>query len=130
MKELISRIKEHEGFMGTVYKCSEGFDTIGYGTRLPLSQEEAELLLNYRLKQKIKDFEQKEPFLNNLPLNKQEILIEMSYQMGVNGVLKFKKMWEALKHGDYQTASKEALNSMWAKQTPDRAKKLSDLMKA
>ena len=47
---LIEDIKQEEGFKGTVYKCTEGFDTIGYGTRLPLSKEESELILEYRLK--------------------------------------------------------------------------------
>ena len=31
MKDLIEKIKHHEGFVGHVYKCTEGFDTIGYG---------------------------------------------------------------------------------------------------
>ena len=31
MKDLIEKIKHHEGFVDHVYKCTEGFDTIGYG---------------------------------------------------------------------------------------------------
>ncbi|MGB3988523.1 MAG: hypothetical protein WBK67_02400 [Minisyncoccales bacterium] len=116
MKELVENIKESEGFKGVVYKCSEGYDTIGYGTRLPLVQEEAELLLEYRLKAFIKELEQREPFVNKLPLDKQEILAEMAYQMSVGGLLKFKMMWKALKAFDYQQASKEMLNSLWARQ--------------
>lgn len=127
---LLQSIKENEGFRGTVYKCSEGFDTIGYGTRLPLSKDEAELLLIHRLEQKGRELEQKEPFILKLKHDKQEVILEMCYQMGVDGVLKFKKMWEALKKGDYKKASVEMLDSAWYMQTPARAKKLSDLMKA
>lgn len=129
MKNLIENIKESEGFSGTVYKDTLGFDTVGYGTKLPLSEQEALLILEYRLKAKIKELEQKEPFLNKLPLEKQEILAEMAYQMGVSGVLKFKKMWVALKRFDYKEASKQMLDSTWAVQTPNRAKKLAEMMR-
>lgn len=36
---LIEEIKQEEGFSGTVYKCTEGFDTVGYGTKLPLTKK-------------------------------------------------------------------------------------------
>ena len=31
LKEVIERLKINEGYRSKVYKCSEGFDTIGYG---------------------------------------------------------------------------------------------------
>ncbi len=40
-------------------------------------------------------------------------------------------MWAALKDQrtpDYKTAAAEMLDSRWAKQTPNRAKKMSELM--
>lgn len=129
MKKLVENIKESEGFRGVVYKCTEGFDTIGYGTRLPLVEEEAQMLLEYRLKVFVKELEQREPFVNKLPLEKQEILAEMSYQMSVGGVLKFKGMWKALKEFDYDKASVEMLDSLWAVQTPNRAGKLAKMMR-
>lgn len=116
MQNLVENIKESEGFKGVVYKCTEGFDTIGYGTRLPLVEEEAQMLLEYRLKVFVKELEQREPFVNKLPLDKQEILAEMSYQMSVGGVLKFRGMWTALKAFDYVRASAEMLDSLWARQ--------------
>ena len=53
----------------------------------------------------------------------------MTFQMGLGGVLKFKKMLAALQVKDYTTARREALNSAWARQTPQRAKRVTDLMK-
>lgn len=125
MKTLIESIKKHEGFVGTSYKDTLGYDTIGYGTKLPLSKEESELLLTMRLKNKIKELENREPFFNELPLEKQEIIAEMVYQMGVSGVLKFKRMWQALYEFDFFQASVEMLDSKWAKQTFTRAYELS-----
>ena len=128
MENLLESIKKNEGFVGTSYKDTLGFDTIGYGTKLPLSEEEAEVLLSLRLRDKIKELEKREPFINELPLEKQEIIVEMCYQMGVSGVLKFKRMWSALKEFDYERASVEMLDSKWAKQTFTRAYELSKKM--
>ena len=122
---LIEDIKQEEGFSGVSYKCTEGFDTIGYGTRLPLSKEESELILEYRLKI-MKS--QLTGYLYNLDIKQEawDILFNMAYQLGVRGVLNFKKMIKALEKQDYKTAAKEGLDSLWHKQTPNRAKRLMD----
>lgn len=126
---LISDIKESEGFVGTVYKDSLGFDTLGYGTKMPLTKDEASLILEYRLSNIIKELLLHKPQVLNLPQDKQDILYEMAYQMGVPRLLEFKKMWWALDYLNYNEASKEMLDSKWAEQTPHRAKRLSDKMK-
>ena len=122
---LVEDIKQEEGFKGTVYKCTEGFDTIGFGTRLPLSKEESELILEYRLKI-MKS--QLTGYLYNLDIKQEawDILFNMAYQLGLRGVLNFKKMVKALEKQDYKTAAKEGLDSLWHKQTPNRAKRLMD----
>ena len=125
---LIELIKLDEGFIATVYKDSLGFDTVGYGTKMPLSREEGELLLKYRL-----DITEKN-LLNNLHYlsishEAWEILYNMAYQMGVNGVIKFTKMIKALRIKDYNEAANQMLDSKWAKQTPQRANRLADRMR-
>ena len=45
---LIASIKAHEGLRLEPYQDSNGYLTVGYGTRLPLSEPEAELLLTLR----------------------------------------------------------------------------------
>jgi lysozyme len=47
----------------------------------------------------------------------------LAYQLGLTGVSQFQKMWMALSNGDFGLAAKEMLNSKWAKQTPNRAKR-------
>jgi lysozyme len=59
----------------------------------------------------------------------EEILIEMVFQLGKNGVSKFKNMWKALAELNYVGASYEMLDSRWAKQTPNRAKAMAKTMK-
>ena len=124
---LIDDIKQEEGFKGIVYKCTEGFDTIGFGTKLPLTKGEAELILNHRLNQ---TKAQLTSYLYDLDIKQEawDILFNLAYQLGVNGVLKFKKMIEALRAKDYKEASKQGLDSLWAKQTPNRANRLMKRM--
>ena len=48
---IVKSIKYHEGFKSKVYKCSEGYDTIGYGFAikdLELDEDIAEqILINF-----------------------------------------------------------------------------------
>jgi len=67
---------------------------------------------------------------NDIDEQAEEILIEMVFQLGKTGVSKFKNMWKALAEKNYIGASYEMLDSRWAKQTPNRAKAMADLMKA
>ena len=50
----------------------------------------------------------------------------MAYQMGVNGVMGFRKMLGAIVNGNYRLAAQEGMDSRWANQTPNRAKRLMD----
>ena len=59
-----------------------------------------------------------------------QVLIEMVFQLGIGGVGKFKKMWSALDNEDYGEASFQMMDSLWAKQTPKRAEKLSHKMRS
>ena len=129
LNELIENIKESEGFRGMPYDDTLGFATIGYGTKLPLSKEESEAILKMRMDDKIIELSREYPQIAKMPKKVVEVLIEMSYQLGVSGLLKFKKTLQYLENGDYENASIEMLNSRWAKQTPNRAKKLSDNIK-
>jgi lysozyme len=126
---LIDLIKKHEGFNGMPYNDSLDIPTIGYGTKLPLDEEESELLLKHRLNKKINELIELEPFYKELPQTVRVVIADMAYQLGVGGVLKFKKMWSALKNRDYQKASEEMLDSKWAKQTPKRAKELAEIIR-
>ena len=129
---LVESIKEGEGYRAKVYKCTEGYDTIGYGFAikdLELDEEVCDLILDKKLDKLIDATNKKFPFLRELPQDKCEAVFEMVYQLGLTGVSKFKKMLKALERKDYDKASAEMLESLWAKQTPNRAIKLSNQMK-
>ena len=139
LQNLMDRIKKHEGFVNKIYKDSLGFATIGYG-HLVLPEEQWEEGKEYSKEQLEHVF--KTDFNNavgqatglmdgmNLDDKAREVIIEMVFQLGVGGVGKFKKMWEALRNKDYGEASFQMMDSRWAKQTPNRAESLSKVMRS
>lgn len=132
-QDLLDSIKEHEGFSPTAYKDSRGFDTIGYGTRvteIEVDEATAEAWL-------IREVEEKEARLKHvngwhrMDLFRRDIILEMAYQMGVGGVLRFRRMWDAIRDQDWDRAADEMLDSRWARtQTPRRAGRLALRMRA
>ena len=78
----------------------------------------------------IKRVREKFNWLDTVPPAVQGVIIEMSYQMGVSGVSKFKKALHAMQMLQWKEAAKELLDSRWAKQTPNRAKELSDIIRS
>ena len=132
MKNLIKSVILSEGFSSKVYKCTEGYDTIGYGFAikdLVMDEDIAEIILERKLKSLVSRVNKKFPFVEDLPESIQEVVYEMCFQMGLSGFSKFKKTIQLLRLGDYKASSVEMLDSRWAKQTPNRAKRLSDIVK-
>ena len=133
MEHLIKAVKESEGFRDRVYKCTEGFDTIGYGFAikdLVMDEDIAEMILHRKLAILAEKVCDKFPFVKDLPQEAQDVVYEMCYQLGIGGFSKFKKTIQFLRLGDYKACSEEMLDSRWAKeQTPNRAKRLSDIIR-
>ena len=62
------------------------------------------------------------------PFNVRMVLCDMCFNMGIKGLLKFKLFLEAIEDVDYQTAAEELLNSKYATQVPNRAKRNAQLV--
>ena len=80
MKDLLEKIKHHEGFVGHVYKCTEGFDTIGYGFAikdLEMPEHIAEELLIIKLEKLQKNANSRFKWLEDMPQEVQEVVINM-----------------------------------------------------
>ena len=132
MDDLLKKIKEQEGFKSRVYKCTEGYDTIGYGFAvkdLELDEDIAEEILLRKLEKLIQRVRAKFKWLDTVPHEVQGVLVNMSYQMGVNGVSKFKKALHAMQMFQWKIAADELMDSRWARQTPNRAKELSNIIR-
>ena len=130
---LIDEIKKHEGFSPVVYKCTAGYDTIGYGQRikyLKVTEEQATEWLKEELHNLKYILADKYSWFLPAPKEVQNIVMNMNYQLGVTAFSKFKKTIYLLANKDYKGASEEMLDSKWARtDTPRRAKELSDRLK-
>ncbi len=130
---LLKKIKEHEGFEPRVYKCTEGYDTIGYGFAikdLELTEDVCDIILQQKLDKLNKILNERFCWYPISPLAIQDVVINMCYQLGISGFSKFKKTIYYLETEQYEEASSEMLDSLWAKQTPNRAKELSEIVKS
>lgn len=69
------------------------------------------------------------PVYLHLNEKRQEVLINMCFNLGINRFLKFKRMFVALESSDYTEAAKEMLDSRWARQVGNRSKELAEKMR-
>jgi len=117
-------IKKHEGFRQFVYKCPAGKLTIGYGRNLEnrgITIEEAEYLIRNDISDLEKRLKEKIDFWKDLSETRQTVLIDMAFNIGINGLLKFKNMLEFSRQGEFSKAAIEILKSEYAKQVKNRA---------
>ena len=130
---LLNQIKKHEGFRSSVYQCTEGYDTIGYGFAvkdLELTEQMAEKILIRKIAELESKISKKFEWYHTSPQEAKEVVINMCYQLGLSGFSKFKKTIYLLETEQYDEASIEMLDSLWAKQTPRRAKELSEVIRS
>ena len=130
--ELKEAVKLSEGYRARVYKDTLGIDTIGYGFAikdLELDEDICDMILDKKLNKLIKDVDNKFLFMDDIAVEAQDVVYEMCYQLGINGFSKFKKTIAYLRDENYKMAAIEMLDSRWAKQTPNRSKRLSNIIK-
>ena len=65
---------------------------------------------------------------NDLPEQIQLVLADMRFQLGNNGFREFKKLIKAVKRKDWKEMKINMANSLWYKQTNNRAKELIGLV--
>ncbi len=118
--------------MEHVYDDSLGIPTIGYGFAikdLVLDEDIAEEILIRKLEKLKRNANSRFQWLEDMPIEVQEVVLNMCYQLGVTGVSKFRKAISALQEGEWQEAADEMLDSLWARQTPNRAEELSNIVR-
>lgn len=120
---LEKKVKKNEGFSALPYRDTEGNLTVGHGINLDagITEEESLLIVRHRLARIREAVAYNIPFFTRLSLARQDILVEMAYNMGVAKLLGFKDMLSALAVDDYENASLEMLDSKWSRQVKGRA---------
>ena len=127
------RIKKNEGYSRLPYKDQLGYHTIGYGHLIKKNEK-----LYFKKKFKKQYFEKlfdsdfnkclivykKIFYKKSHTRNEKELLIEMLFQLGPSGLLKFKKMLYYLSKKQKYMVGLEMIDSLWYKQTPKRVNNL------
>lgn len=145
--ELIAQLKRHEGLRLFVYCCTAGRRTIGYGHNLdanPLSAEErkvtgyrdgvisaagADWLLQRDVERTERALIERLPWVANLDPVRRDALVNMAFQMGVAGLCGWKTTLNLLRSGQWGMAAERMAATLWARQTPARAKEIIAQMK-
>lgn len=131
MSKLIEQLKVHEGLRLKPYQCTAGKWTIGYGRNLEdngITKYEAEILLTHDVAAIIDQLSQSIDGWRCLDGPRKAVLINMAFNLGVSGLMKFKKTIKYIALKMYTEASIEMMDSKWARQLPDRALELSAQM--
>ncbi len=147
MYKVSQRILLHEGLRLQPYFCTKGKQTIGVGRCLdtnPLTKEEEKVvgdwhhgitkcaamyLLRNDIKRIYRELAKKIDFFKELDGERQYALIDMAFNLGVSGVLKFKKMLSYIAAGNYTKAANECLNSQYANDVGKRAIRIANTIK-
>lgn len=131
MKSIEEQLILHEGIRLKPYRCTAGKLTIGVGRNLDdkgISELEALYLLWNDIRDVMEQLEKYEWYTKLDPI-RQKVMIDMAYNLGVTGLLKFRKMIAAIELGDYGAAADQMVDSKWARQVKTRAERLADMMR-
>lgn len=128
---LVRQITLHEGVRLKPYRCTAGKLTIGVGRNIEdrgITAAEADYLLANDLKAVETELVRALPWVAQLDDVRQRVLIDMGFNLGVPGLLEFRRTLAAVREGRYQEAASMMLDSKWARQVGQRAERLSRMM--
>jgi lysozyme len=125
-------IKLHEGLRLFPYQDSQGFLSVGYGHNLSargITRGQAENILTDDIFEAEASLVRSFPWVEVLDEVRRAVLVDLTFNIGIAGVAKFKTTLGLIKDGDYGGASKAMLESLWARQVGSRATRLSNMMR-
>lgn len=124
-----------EGEVLHEYKDSLGYSTIGVGRLIDkrkgggITHEEAMYLLDNDIERKSSEVYNALPWIKEHPDQIQRAIVNMAFQLGIEGILGFKNTLALIKVKKYKEAADNALQSKWATQTPNRARRVTDMIR-
>lgn len=133
-KEITKQLRRDEGVVEHAYQDHLGWWTIGVGRLIDkrkggrLTDDEINYLLANDIAEKERELEASVSFYKRLDEARKGVLLNMAFNLGVQGLLGFRNTLKLIETGKYEEASKEMLKSKWARQVGDRAVRLSKQM--
>ena len=130
---LRARLVLEEALKLKPYKDTKGYLTIGIGRCLDtkgITVQEAYMLLDNDLEEKWDELVKALSWVDTLDQPRQRVLLDMSFNLGVDGLLKFPNMLALVQSGKYSDAAQHMRESLWAKQVGSRATNLAQIMES
>lgn len=130
--ELKSQLILHEDIKLKPYKCTAGKVTIGVGRNLDdkgISRPEALYMLENDIDECIDDLDTNFPWFADISDVRKRVLIDMRFNLGMDGLRGFPKFLAACARGDWETAALEMEDSLWWDQVGTRARRLQHFMR-
>ncbi|HJW82425.1 MAG TPA: glycoside hydrolase family protein [Acidiferrobacterales bacterium] len=124
---LRQQLTRDEGVRLKPYRCTAGKLSIGIGRNLDdvgVSPSEAEYMLHNDILGVQVDLDRNLPWWRDLSENRQLVLCNMAFNMGIQGLLGFKNTLAAMQRGDIEAAASGMGSSKWAVQVGPRATRL------
>lgn len=135
MREAVKILKAEEGFRSQPYHCTTGWPTIGYGRvigkcgdplpDITVSEDDELILLEQRIERTQRAICD---LLEGLDQPRRAVMISMAYQLGVAGLRGFRYFLASIKNREWEMARDHMLDSRWAKQTPNRARRHAEVI--
>lgn len=131
-KKMIAQLRLHEGERLKPYRCTAGKLTIGVGRNLDdrgITSDESAYLLNNDIDSHWIELLEHLPWVETLDEVRQRVMLDMAFNLGIFGLLTFHRTLGHIKAGNYALAASAMLESKWARQVGQRARRLATMMK-
>jgi lysozyme len=136
---LVEELRFDEGVRYYPYKDTKGILTTGVGHNLqasplpddwayPLTDDLVDVLLQSDLQSVFDDLDSALPWWADLTDVRQRVIANMCFNLGLTKLLGFTNTLTAMRQGRYADAAHGMLNSAWASQVGNRAKRLAAMM--
>lgn len=120
-----------EGMVLHSYEDHLGYVTIGVGRLLDkrkgggITEDEAMYLLENDVRRVCADVLEALPWVIRLNEARQAVVYAMCFQLGLRGLLGFRSTLDSMRDERFEHAAEGMKQSLWAKQTPARVKRMA-----
>jgi len=135
MTRILEQLEAEEGFVPHVYQDGLSFWTIGIGRLIDkrrgggITHDEALYLLGNDVARITHDLLRRFRWFDGLDAARQAVLVGMAFQMGIHGLLGFQRTLLLIEARRFEQAAAAMLQSKWASQTPERARRMAEQMR-
>jgi len=138
-EQLIKELIFDEGMVLEIYKDHLGYETFGVGHLVLDKDDECNLPVGTPVSEKrvlecldkdidtiCAELDRAIPWWRDLDDDRQRVIANMGFNLGLTRLLGFKRFLAAIEHMDYETAAVEMMDSRWATQVKNRSLRLRD----